>query len=638
MQTVSSTWKRIFAQAHHGTEVKAVINGVTYGMDKVYSVSQERRVFAGNSPTIGDCYASTLEISIIPAARIPRMAAIGLSTRLVSEDGTEHSEWIAAGTYFIDTRSKAQDGEQQKFTAYDSMLKANQPYLANSEIDEWPADENDVVNEIAALMGVTVDERTVLAGYDVDYPAQDWTMREVLGWIAAANCGNWIITPANELYLVPLNTDTSYLGASSSSAILFGDSLIILSTGYDYDQARDVLAENDTTGILFGDSLIVANPVGGGSAEYLGGEGQNIRRNARGMHNLGLLQAFTGVKLWFDRENSYVDQTEEVEGETTTEKVEVENAYTAGTEDGRVLEADCPWATQAMCNAILTKIEGYCYQGAVVDYAEITPAAELGDTVVCDGVAFNLAQASVTFDGAYAPTISAPADEEVDYEYRYESETQRQLNRKATLGENYYGFRVTRENGIEVVNIVDGVETTRMILNSSTQAFYNSNGDVALYFDAEAGQYKFVGDVTVLSGSLNINNNFIVDTDGNVTCNGSVILQGSNTKIVAPTIQSDSFDVFPEDATDAEIEALTIPTGFNLYGRESENGPLYNFLNVYQYSHYTYFRSPGGGYAIFDFDMTTFTELLHYTGSGYSGSDAEVATIGKVKDLITNGW
>ena len=569
MQTVSNTWKRIFSQPGHITEVRAVIAGQTYGMDKIYSATQTRGMFSKNNPMIGCCCASTLEIKLIPQGKIPRMAAIGLSTRLKSADGSETSEWIPAGTYFIDTRKKEYNGEKITFTAYDSMLKADQPYLQNSEIDEWPCDENDVVDEIATLMGVSVDERTVLAGYDVDYPAQDWTMREVLGWIAAANCGNWIITPQNELYLVPLNTDTSYLGSDSNTAILFGDSLIILSTGYDYDKARDVLGSSDTTGILFGNSLLVANPVGGGSAEYLGGDGQNIRRNARGLHNLGLLQAFTGVKLWYDRENSYVDQTEEVEGETTTEKVEVENAYTAGTEDGRVLEADCPWATQAMCNAILTKIEGYCYQGAVVDYAEITPAAELGDTVVCDGVTFSLAQASVTFDGAYAPTISAPADEEVDYEYRYESETQRQLNRKATLGENYYGFKVTRENGIEVVNIVDGVETTRMILNSSVQAFYNANGDEALYFDAEAGQYRFVGDVTVLSGSLNINNNFIVDRDGNVTTNGNVTLQGANTIITSPNIYGGTYY---NSAGDAH---LSIGGALEFHSASTVGGPIF---------------------------------------------------------------
>lgn len=638
MQTVSNTWKRIFSQPGHITEVKAVIAGQTYGMDRIYSATQTRGLFSKNNPMIGCCCASTLEIKLIPQGKIPRMAAIGLSTRLKSADGSETSEWIPAGTYFIDTRKKEYNGEKITFTAYDSMLKADQPYLQNSEIDEWPADENDVVDEIAALMGVSVDERTVLAGYDVDYPAQDWTMREVLGWIAAANCGNWIITPQNELYLVPLNTDTSYLGASSSSAILFGDSLIILSTGYDYDKARDVLAKNDTTGILFGDSLIVANHVGGGSAEYLGGAGQNIRRNARGMHNLGLLQAFTGVKLWFDRENSYVDQTEEVEGETTTEKVEVENAYTAGTEDGRVLEADCPWATQAMCNAILTKIEGYCYQGAAVDYAEITPAAELGDTVVCDGVSFNLAHSSVTFDGAYAPTISAPADEEVDYEYRYESETQRQLNRKATLGENYYGFKVTRENGIEVVNIVDGVETTRMILNSSTQAFYNANGDVALYFDAEAGQYKFVGDVTVLSGSLNINNNFIVDRDGNVTTNGNVTLQGANTTITSPNVYGGKYY---NSAGDAHLE---IGNDLKFFSAMTQDAPLFTIydnagtadMKFFDRSIMTYVDDATPYVSVHE--MWRFTGPLYYPWSGYSGSDAEVATIGDVKDLITNGW
>ena len=573
MQAVSSLWKQIFSEPGHLTEVRAVIGGVTYNIDKIFSITQTRNIFSSNSPMIGCCCSSVLDIEIIPTSPVPRMAPIVVTTRLKSADGTQYSEWIDAGTYYVDTRSKERDGLTMHFTAYDSMLKADQPYLANSEIDEWPCDETDVVDEIAALMGITVDERTVLAGYDVDYPNQDWTIREVLGWIAAANCGNWIITPQNELYLVPLNTDTSYLGSNSSTAILFGDSLIILSTGYDYDKARDVLAENDTTGILFGDSLIVANPVGGGSAEYLGGDGQNIRRNARGLHNLGLLQAFTGVKLWYDRENSYVDQTEEVEGETTTEKVEVENAYTAGTEDGRVLEADCPWATQAMCNAILTKIEGYCYQGAVVDYAEITPAAELGDTVVCDGVTFSLAQASVTFDGAYAPTISAPADEEVDYEYRYQSETERQLNRKVTLGESYYGFKTSRENGIEVVNIVDGVETTRMILNSSVQAFYNANGDEALYFDAEAGQYKFVGDVTVLSGSLNINNNFIVDTDGNVTTNGNVTLQGANTTITSPNIYGGTYYNSAGDAY------LSIGSDLAFYNNITLNDPLFKIYD-----------------------------------------------------------
>ena len=597
MQTVSSTYKRIFRQRHHVTDVRATIGDDVYGMSKIYSVKQKNALFAGSVPQIGNCCATTLELSIIPNGMGPRMAEITLETRLISPDGTEQSEWIPAGTFYSDTKRKAQDGEHLKFTAFDSMMKADQPYLENTTISSWPADESDVVDDIADLMGVTVDSRTVLAGYEVPLPNQDWTAREVLGWIAAANGGNWIITPDNKLLLVKLEGITSLLATDTSHALLMGDSLIVLSTGIKYEDTRDLLSEDEDTAIKFGNDFVVMNGRGRDGSYSSTNNGQDIQKNARNLQNLGLLQPFTGVKLWWSRETSYEDQEVEVEGETTTERVAVEQAYFAGDDTGRVLEADCPWATQAMADAILTQIEGYVWQGAVVEGAEITPAAELGDPVICDGVAFPLCSLDVTYDGAYAPTISAPADEEVDYEYHYESETQRQLNRKATLGENYYGFKVTRENGIEVVNIVDGTETTRMILNSNVQAFYNADGIAALYFDPVAGKYKFRGDVIITSGSL---------------------------------VLSSAFAIFPADATEAEAEAETVLDGFNLFGRMS--GDLYNFLRIYQYQEYTHFDSPSNGYASWDFDRTDIQGLCYYLGNsaGYTGADAEVATIGYV--------
>lgn len=597
MRSVSNTWKQIFQAPNHLTDVKIEIDGVDYGMDDLYAVNQDRTVFSSGSPEVGACIASSLSFDIVPRGRVPRMAEVTLYNRLATWDRSNTSEWLVMGTYFIDTRSKTDDGLKMRFTAYDSMLKCDLPYLDSTYFDEWPQSEEDVVEDIADAIGVDFDSRTELAGYNVPYP-QDYTMREVLGYIGAANGGNWIITPENKLLLVKLKGESSLLASDHSTAILFGDSIIVLSTGYEY-----------------GDSV-----------------SSDIQRNAHGFHNLGLLQPFTGVKVWYNRENSYVDQEVEVEGETTTEKVEVENAYFAGDDSGRVLELDCPWGTQAMADDILTQIEGYTYQGATVDAAQITPAAELGDVVICDGVGFSLSSINVSYTGDYLPTIGAPADEEVDYEYHYESQTDRKLSRKVSLGDSYYGFKVTRDNGIEVVNIVDGVETTRMILNSSVQAFYNANGEEALYFDAEAGQYKFVGDVTVLSGSLNINNNFIVDTEGNVVCNGSVILQGTDTKIKAPLIMSDSFDVFPENATDAEIAALIVPGGFNLYGRMAGN--LYNFLNVYQSGEYAVFRSPAGGYATWQFASTNVTGKMYYRGSGQSGANSEVATLADVQSMI----
>ena len=611
MQTTTSLWKKIFREVGHTTEVKAVVDGVTYGIDKLFTITQNRATYNATNPTIGACTSSTLELELIPESRVPRMATIVLSNRLVSADGTEQSEWLPAGTFYVDTRSKEREGMTLVLTAYDAMLKADQPYLENSELSSWPSPDDDVVDEIADLMGITVDSRTVLAGYDVPIPEQDWTMREVLGWIAAANGGNWVITPENKLLLVKFEGITSLLGTDSSHALLLGDSLIVLSTGIKYEDTRSLLGDDSDSAIKFGSDFVVLNVNRNRDGGYYPTDGQDIQKNAHSLQNLGLLQPFTGVKLWRSHETTYEDQevTHTAGTAIMTEivRVEVEQSVMAGTDDGRVLEADCPWATQAMATAILAQIDGYCWQGAVVEGAEITPAAELGDPVICDGVAFPLSSLSVTYDGAYAPTISAPADEEVDYEYHYESEVDRKINRKVSIGENYYGFKVTRENGIEVSNIVDGVSTTRMILNSNEQKFFDADGNLALYFDPVARKYKFMGDVIVAPGYH---------------------------------IRSSALGILAESITEAQAEALTIPSGFNLY--DKVNDAPYNFLRIYYYGLAVHFESPAGGNAYFTFDQVDFNSpvFLNYLSkypqfSGNQGDD-EIATVGYVKSLTVH--
>lgn len=607
MQTVDSTYKRIFRDPHHITEVRAVAGGVTYGIDKIYSARRERGLFAGSFPSIGNCVSATLELTIIPESRVDRLAPIAISTRLVTFDGTESTDWRPAGTFYADTRAEAQGGEEKTFTAFDALMKADIPYLENAQVSSWPADDDDVAADIAALIGITLDSRTVLAGYEVPTPEQDWTAREVLGWIAAANCGNWIVTDDNKLYLVPFRGVTSLLGTDHSHALLLGDSIIVLSTGIKYEDTRALLAESESAAIGFGSDFVVMNGRGNDQT-VMEAAFTDIRQNAASCQNLGLLPPFSGVRLYWDKENSYEDQEVTENNVTTTERVEIVNAYFSGDETGRVLEALCPWATQAMADAILANIEGYCWQGAEVEGAEIPTAAELGDTIICDGVVFALSRESVTFNGAYAPTISAPADEEVDEEYPYEGEIERKLNRKVSLNENYYGFRVTRENGIEVDNIVDGVSTTRLVLNSNEQKFFDANGDLALYFDPVAGKYKFRGDVIIAPGYH---------------------------------VRSSKFAIVPGDATDAQAEALTVPDGFNLYGWV--NNALFDFLLIYHIGETVVFESPTGGNAEFAFDQIDFNGpaflnyLSKYPGfSGGSEGDQEIATVGYVKSLTVH--
>lgn len=227
----------------------------------------------------------------------------------------------------------------------------------------------------------------------------------------------------------------------------------------------------------------------------------NVLNRAVSLDTYPAFAPYTGVRLWYDDEH----------------------AFFAGDETGRVLEADCPWATQAIADSILASVSGFVYRPFTAQTTLLDPAAELGDAVNVGGVYSVLADINTTFDAMYASDIGAPAEEEIDHEYPYLTKQQREMNRKVTLGADYYGTRITRKNGIEVVTTgADGTEKARVVLNSDVLAFYNDDGAEALYFDAQAGKYRFQGDVNITGGKLNINNNFVVTEDGDVYINGNI--------------------------------------------------------------------------------------------------------------------
>ena len=114
-----------------------------------------------------------------------------------------------------------------------------------------------------------------------------------------------------------------------------------------------------------------------------------------------------------------------------------ENVYTAGDDTGRELTANCPWASQAMANAVLAAVGGYDYRPYTAREALLDPAAELGDGVTVGGVYSMIAQVELPFDRACAATVAAPYEDEIDDEYPYISaevlRTQRQLAQTRSL-------------------------------------------------------------------------------------------------------------------------------------------------------------------------------------------------------------
>ena len=248
MQTTTDLFKSILADPRHLKEHRAIIAGVEYGGTDIAIEAETPQtllqqppfvtgtLYPKRVPIVGGCVARQLDIMVRPKGTIPRMVEIRMETRLVLRDpvsgvNTRESEWISKGTFFIDTRDPKNVLGLVALHCYDAMLKAEEPYLQEGDTGEWPRPMPEVAADIAARMGVEIDTRTVLnASYMVDYP-NDLTMREILGYIAAAHAGNWIITDAGALRLVGLYNPAlvlDYLATENDEEIIVGGVKILV--------------------------------------------------------------------------------------------------------------------------------------------------------------------------------------------------------------------------------------------------------------------------------------------------------------------------------------------------------------------------------------------------------------------------
>lgn len=279
MQETSALYKQIIATEPHWFETYITVNGNTVNEDEIFSLDRSRPGMSQNYPSIGGALSSTLTLTILnPSFSIPKMAEIKVYYRAVcgktsgsdsylvngvvsggdmsmsgdtlvlpnatlsngivtfgsSSTTTKVSEWIKAGTYYIDTRAHNQSYngiDTLDITAFDAMMKAEKDYPDTTH--DWPCPDTFVVAEIASQIGVTVDSRTnqfLTARNMIELPS-DLVMREVLERIAAMYCGNFVITAENKLLFVPLlgldpeeNITGNYLSPEGSTdALTFGN-------------------------------------------------------------------------------------------------------------------------------------------------------------------------------------------------------------------------------------------------------------------------------------------------------------------------------------------------------------------------------------------------------------------------------
>lgn len=206
-----------------GYQYKFEIAGVEYGMSDVAAVKLEHPLF--DKLSVGNTCSAELDITFWPKGDIPKMAKI---VPYVLLDGN----WRKLGVFWTDTRSRV--GDKLNILAYDAVMRGDIVWVPDDAL-EFPMTMPQAVQVICGLMDVELDSRTVLnSAYTIDYPANDYTLRDVLGFIGAAHGGNWIVTNEGKLLLVPLFSgkivvsETNYLVTENGEPITFGGVRILV--------------------------------------------------------------------------------------------------------------------------------------------------------------------------------------------------------------------------------------------------------------------------------------------------------------------------------------------------------------------------------------------------------------------------
>ena len=278
MQQTSAIWKQLWA-AGAPLEARAVIAGTVYNDISapviVRAAMQERL-------GIGNVAAASLSLVIRGAGSIPRSAAVVIETRL--NDGATASEWLPQGTFYISRRARDPVTGLLALECYDALLKAQGQAVLEDVF--WTTKSGDFITTaggdricfytaptgdmrslarfLAALLGLSLDPRSVIRTgppYEITSPDEGATIRDILSIIAQANGGNWIVTPQNQLRLVPVVDVTGASEATQDAVDVAGvtgginqsDSAVI--TGIRGALDKDAWLIGDDTGVVLDVSI-----------------------------------------------------------------------------------------------------------------------------------------------------------------------------------------------------------------------------------------------------------------------------------------------------------------------------------------------------------------------------------------------
>lgn len=155
------------------------------------------------------------------------------------------------------------------------------------------------------------------------------------------------------------------------------------------------------------------------------------------------------------------------DGETVTiKKISLhpdENTeYVAGSDTGYHLTAECVYATQEVCDYVLSKLRGVTYSPVTATTVFLDPALELGDSAQISGITTTLTELTFTAGGSFTADVYAGMEDEIDHEFPYTSEAARKVDRK--LAKTYSEIKKSvDEIALKVEGAVDEEEVQSLI-------------------------------------------------------------------------------------------------------------------------------------------------------------------------------
>ena len=466
MQHRTQKWVKLAASNRFNMDARAVINGKEYFRISAPEIS---RSLATEPLSVGNCNSASLRLTVLleEGESIPESAAVRIIGRLTDLDNTTHTEVLPFGEYWVDNGVKNEN--LYEMTCYDAMLKTSQPMVDDTDnSDDWPKTMEAVVQEIAYRIGVPIDPRTCVkhgVDYMIPFP-KGYTMQQVLGWIGGCNGGNWTITEAGMLRLIPVAPPKS---ESTGMTSLIRQTYPVV--------------DHDFNPITTADGYNVVYDLTGTIKASTGGYHISV---VRGKLTTGKTIVVSGVQMQDDSGNTFA----------------------CGDDSGYVVKIlGNPYSCQKICTDLFGDLEGLTYSPFTATDALADPAIELGDRITISSDVDSTAYAmDITLGVGYSVTVSAPTNAEATRQYPYLTGRDKNRDKEFLEANATYngvqlsdseGLLVTKSSTVSSQSLARSEKVNRAEVQYSDQCFAMRarNADTGamddcIYYDDSAEAYR----------------------------------------------------------------------------------------------------------------------------------------------------